>query len=110
MPPTLTVVAEHGWMRDQAIAYSEELWKVNVDTPVLHYKDAVYEFATFDMLLKTPQAQGSAEDIAIWVKKFISPRVLSLLLWVGTITEGSKLKATLNYYVHPVTKPITIAL
>ncbi|KAJ8768313.1 hypothetical protein K2173_021253 [Erythroxylum novogranatense] len=74
MPPTLTVVAEHDWMRDRAIAYSEELRKVNVDAPVLEYKDAVHEFATLDMLLKTPQAQACAEDIAIWVKKFISLR------------------------------------
>ncbi|RWW84046.1 hypothetical protein BHE74_00007389 [Ensete ventricosum] len=66
MPPTLTVVAEHDWMRDRAIAYSEELRKVNVDAPVLEYKDAVHEFATLDMLLKTPQAQACAEDIAIW--------------------------------------------
>ncbi|GAB2278878.1 Probable carboxylesterase 11 [Dionaea muscipula] len=74
MPPTLTVVAEHDWMRDRAIAYSEELRKVNVDAPVLEYKDAVHEFATLDMLLKTPQAQACAEDIAIWVKKYISIR------------------------------------
>ncbi|KAF2316478.1 hypothetical protein GH714_041819 [Hevea brasiliensis] len=74
MPPTLTVVAEHDWMRDRAIAYSEELRKVNVDAPVLEYKDAVHEFATLDMLLKTPQAQACAEDIAIWVKKYISLR------------------------------------
>ncbi|KAJ8749895.1 hypothetical protein K2173_013810 [Erythroxylum novogranatense] len=74
MPPTLTVVAEHDWMRDRAIAYSEELRKVNVDAPVLEYKDAVHEFATLDMLLKTPQAQACAEDIAIWVKKYISRR------------------------------------
>ncbi|XP_010550186.1 PREDICTED: probable carboxylesterase 16 [Tarenaya hassleriana] len=74
MPPTLTVVAEHDWMRDRAIAYSEELRKVNVDSPVLDYKDAVHEFATLDMLLKTPQAQACAEDIAIWVKKYISLR------------------------------------
>ncbi|XP_073310955.1 probable carboxylesterase 11 [Primulina huaijiensis] len=74
MPPTLTVVAEHDWMRDRAIAYSEELRKVNVDAPVLEYKDAVHEFATLDMLLKTPQAQACAEDIAIWVKKHISLR------------------------------------
>lgn len=74
MPPTLTVVAEHDWMRDRAIAYSEELRKVNVDAPVLEYKDAVHEFATIDMLLKTPQAQACAEDIAIWVKKYISLR------------------------------------
>lgn len=74
MPPTLTVVAEHDWMRDRAIAYSEELRKVNVDAPVLEYKDAVHEFATLDMLLKTPQAQACSEDIAIWVKKFISFR------------------------------------
>ncbi|KAJ7974737.1 Alpha/beta hydrolase fold [Quillaja saponaria] len=74
MPPTLTVVAEHDWMRDRAIAYSEELRKVNVDAPVLEYKDAVHEFATLDMLLKTPQAQVCAEDIAIWVKKYISLR------------------------------------
>ncbi|KAH7532395.1 hypothetical protein FEM48_Zijuj04G0015100 [Ziziphus jujuba var. spinosa] len=74
MPPTLTVVAEHDWMRDRAIAYSEELRKVSVDAPVLEYKDAVHEFATLDMLLKTPQAQACAEDIAIWVKKYISLR------------------------------------
>ncbi|CAM8891339.1 unnamed protein product [Rhodiola kirilowii] len=74
MPPTLTIVAELDWMRDRAIAYSEELRKVNVDAPVLDYKDAVHEFATLDMLLKTPQAQACAEDIAIWVKKYISLR------------------------------------
>ncbi|KAL0692595.1 hypothetical protein Bca4012_059775 [Brassica carinata] len=74
MPPTLTIVAEHDWMRDRAIAYSEELRKVNVDAPVLEYKDAVHEFATLDMLLRTPQAQACAEDIAIWVKKYISFR------------------------------------
>uniref|UniRef100_A0A7N0U995 Alpha/beta hydrolase fold-3 domain-containing protein n=1 Tax=Kalanchoe fedtschenkoi TaxID=63787 RepID=A0A7N0U995_KALFE len=74
MPPTLTIVAEHDWMRDRAIAYSEELRKVNVDAPVLEYKDAVHDFATLDMLLKTPQAQACAEDIAIWVKKYISLR------------------------------------
>ncbi|KAK4426085.1 putative carboxylesterase 11 [Sesamum alatum] len=74
MPPTLTVVAEHDSMRDRAIAYSEELRKVNVDAPVLEYKDAVHEFATLDMLLKTPQAQACAEDISIWVKKHISLR------------------------------------
>ncbi|KAK9734992.1 hypothetical protein RND81_04G176000 [Saponaria officinalis] len=74
MPPTLTVVAEHDWMRDRAIAYSEELRRVNVDAPVLEYKDAVHEFATLDMLLNTPQALACAEDIAIWVKKYISIR------------------------------------
>ncbi|KAE9619881.1 hypothetical protein Lal_00040367 [Lupinus albus] len=74
MPPTMTIVAEHDWMRDRAIAYSEELRKVNVDAPVLEYKDAVHEFATLDILLKTPQAQVCAEDIAIWVKKYISLR------------------------------------
>ncbi|KFK33652.1 hypothetical protein AALP_AA5G041800 [Arabis alpina] len=74
MPPTLTIVAEHDYMRDRAIAYSEELRKVNVDAPVLEYKDAVHEFATLDMLLRSPQAQACAEDIAIWVKKYISLR------------------------------------
>ncbi|GMH06817.1 hypothetical protein Nepgr_008657 [Nepenthes gracilis] len=74
MPPTLTVVAEHDWMKDRAIAYSEDLRKVNVDAPVLEYKDAVHEFATLDVLLRTPQAQACAEDIAIWVKKYISIR------------------------------------
>ncbi|KAK7364867.1 hypothetical protein VNO80_13611 [Phaseolus coccineus] len=73
-PPTLTVVAEHDWMRDRAIAYSEELRKVNVDAPVYEYKDAVHEFATLDILIKSPQAQVCAEDIAIWVKKYISLR------------------------------------
>ncbi|KAL4319618.1 hypothetical protein GQ457_18G022410 [Hibiscus cannabinus] len=74
MPPTLMVVAEQDWMRDRAIAYSEELWKVNIDAPLLEYKDAVHEFATLDVLLQTPQAQACAEDIAIWVKKYISLR------------------------------------
>lgn len=74
MPPTLTVVAELDWMKDRAITYSEELRKVNVDAPVLEYKDAVHEFATLDVLLKTPLAQACAEDIAIWVKKYISLR------------------------------------
>ncbi|XP_057949459.1 probable carboxylesterase 11 [Malania oleifera] len=74
MPPTLTVVAEYDWMRDRAIAYSEELRKANLDAPLLEYKDAVHEFATLDVLLKTPQAQACAEDIAIWVKKYISLR------------------------------------
>ncbi|KAK4488789.1 hypothetical protein RD792_004578 [Penstemon davidsonii] len=74
MPPTLTIVAEHDWMRDRAIAYSEELRKVNVDAPVLDYKDTVHEFATLDVLLKTPEAQACSEDIAIWMKKYISLR------------------------------------
>ncbi|KAE8697114.1 putative carboxylesterase 16 [Hibiscus syriacus] len=74
MPPTLTIVAEHDWMRDRAVAYSEALRSVNVDAPVLEYKDAVHEFATLDVLLKTPQAEACAEDIAIWVKKYISFR------------------------------------
>ncbi|KAJ4836716.1 hypothetical protein Tsubulata_023999 [Turnera subulata] len=74
MPPTLIVVAEHDFMRDRAIAYSEELRKVNVDAPVLEYKDTVHEFATLDVLLQTPQARVCAEDVAIWVKKYISLR------------------------------------
>ncbi|XP_073525599.1 uncharacterized protein [Phyllobates terribilis] len=74
MPPTLTVVAEHDWMRDRAIHYSEALRRENVDAPVLEYKDSVHEFATLDILLKTPQAQACAEDVAIWVKKYISVR------------------------------------
>lgn len=74
MPPTLTVVAEHDWMRDRAIAYSEELRKVNVDAPLLDYKDTVHEFATLRTLFKTPVARACSEDIAIWVKKYISVR------------------------------------
>lgn len=74
MPPTLTIVAEHDWMRDRAIAYSEELRNANVDAPVLDYKDTVHEFATLDVLLQSPQALACAEDIAIWVKKYISIR------------------------------------
>ncbi|KAG4180354.1 hypothetical protein ERO13_A10G160650v2 [Gossypium hirsutum] len=74
MPPTLTIVAEHDWMRDRAIAYSEALRNVNVVATVLEYKDAVHEFANLDILLKTPQAQACAEDIVIWVKKYISRR------------------------------------
>lgn len=74
MTPTLMVVAEHDWMRDRAIAYSEQLRKANVDAPLLDYKNTVHEFATLDMLLQTPQAQACAEDIAIWIKKYISLR------------------------------------
>ncbi|KAL5552690.1 hypothetical protein UlMin_040091 [Ulmus minor] len=74
MIPTLTVVAEHDLMRDRAIAYSEELRKANVDAPLLEYKDAVHEFSTLDVLLQTPQAQACAEDVSIWVKKYISLR------------------------------------
>lgn len=74
MPPALTVVADNDIMRDRAIAYSEELRKVNVDAPLLDYKDAVHEFATLDPLLQTPQAKACADDIAIWVKKYISLR------------------------------------
>uniref|UniRef100_A0A9I9D8I0 Alpha/beta hydrolase fold-3 domain-containing protein n=1 Tax=Cucumis melo TaxID=3656 RepID=A0A9I9D8I0_CUCME len=87
MPPTLTVVAELDWMRDRAIAYSEELRKVNVDAPVLDYKDAVHEFATLDILLKTPQAQACAEDIAIWqlevqdFQKLVGKKVQDYKFW-----------------------------
>ena len=72
MPPTLTVVAELDWMKDRAIAYSEELRKVNLDAPVLEYKDAVHEFATLDFFVDSRQAEACREDIAIWMKKYIS--------------------------------------
>lgn len=65
MPPALTVAAEHSWMRDQAIAYSEELQKVNVDASVYDYKDAGRKFVTLVMLLITLQAHACAEDIAV---------------------------------------------
>ncbi|XP_062110554.1 probable carboxylesterase 11 [Humulus lupulus] len=74
MTPTLTVVAEHDLMRDRATAYSEELRRANVDAPVLEYKDAVHDFATLEVLLHTPQALACADDIAIWIKKYISLR------------------------------------
>lgn len=74
MPPTLTVVAQYDWMRDRAIAYSEQLRRVNVDAPLLDYKDAVHDFATLNVLEKTPKAQACLEDISIWVKKYISLR------------------------------------
>ncbi|XP_065874516.1 probable carboxylesterase 16 [Euphorbia lathyris] len=74
MIPTLIVVAENDCMRDRAIAYSEELRKVNVDAPLLEYKDTVHEFATLDALLQTQQAKVCAEDISLWVKKYISLR------------------------------------
>lgn len=72
MPPTLTVVAELDWMKDRAIAYSEALKKANIDAPVLEYKDAVHEFATLDILIKSRQAEACTEDMAIWIKKHIS--------------------------------------
>lgn len=74
MIPTLIVVAANDLMRDRAIAYSEELRRANVDAPVLDYKDSVHDFATLDVLLHTPQALVCAEDICIWVKKYISLR------------------------------------
>jgi acetyl esterase/lipase len=74
MPPTLTVVAELDWMKDRAIAYSEELRKVNIDAPVLEYKDAVHEFATLDFLVDSRQAAACREDVAIWMKKYISQK------------------------------------
>ncbi|CAI0627227.1 unnamed protein product [Linum tenue] len=74
MPPTLTIIAEHDFMRERAIAYSEELRRVNVDAPLLEYKNVGHEFATLGWLLQTPQAQACAEDIGIWVKKYISVR------------------------------------
>ena len=45
-----------------------------MDAVLLDYKNVVHEFATLVVLLKTPQAQACAEDIAIWVKKYISVR------------------------------------
>ena len=45
-----------------------------MDAVLLDYKNVVHEFATLVVLLKTPQAQACAEDIAIWVKKYISLR------------------------------------
>ncbi|MCO5557362.1 hypothetical protein L7F22_010925 [Adiantum nelumboides] len=72
MPPTLTIVGELDWMKDRAIAYSEALRRVNLDAPVLEYKDAVHEFATLDFLVKSRQAESCAEDMAIWIKKYIS--------------------------------------
>lgn len=74
MPPTLTVVGELDWMKDRAIAYSEALRRVNLDAPVLEYKDAVHEFATLDFLVKSRQAEACAEDMAIWIKKYISAK------------------------------------
>ncbi|XVF05235.1 hypothetical protein REPUB_Repub05bG0154600 [Reevesia pubescens] len=56
MPPTLTVVAKHDWMKDRATAFSEALRKVNVDAPVLEYNDAIHEFATLDS--KDPSGSG----------------------------------------------------
>jgi acetyl esterase/lipase len=74
MPPTLTVVAELDWMKDRAIAYSEALRKAGIDATVLEYKDAVHEFATLDVLVKSRQAESCAEDMAIWVKKHVSAK------------------------------------
>ncbi|KAK6155255.1 hypothetical protein DH2020_009503 [Rehmannia glutinosa] len=123
MPPTLTVVAEHDWMRDRAIAYSEELRKVNVDAPVLEYKDAVHEFATLDMLLKTPQAQACAEDIAIWLgfrggedMKGLKAElrvaiVVFISIWIGLAGLYALLKPISNgcvmTYMYPTYIPIS---
>lgn len=72
MPPTLTIVGELDWMKDRAIAYSEALRRFNLDAPVLEYKDAVHEFATLEFLVKSRQAEACAEDMAIWINKYIS--------------------------------------
>lgn len=72
MPPTLTVVGELDWMKDRAIAYSEALRRASLDAPVLEYKDAVHEFATLDFLVKSRRAESCAEDITIWIKKYVS--------------------------------------
>ncbi|MCO5604166.1 hypothetical protein L7F22_058327 [Adiantum nelumboides] len=74
LPPTLTVVGELDWMKDRAIAYSEALRKASLDAPVLEYKDAVHEFATLDFLVKSRQAESCAEDITIWIKKYVSQK------------------------------------
>ena len=74
MPPTLTVVGELDWMKERAIAYSEALRKAKLDAPLLEYKDGVHEFATLDMLVKSRQAEACAEDMSIWVKKYISQK------------------------------------
>ncbi|KAH1047836.1 hypothetical protein J1N35_038620 [Gossypium stocksii] len=90
MPPTLTIVAEHDWMRDRAIAYSEALRNVNVVAPVLEYKDAVHEFANLDILLKTPQAQACAEDIVIWVRSTSHIEIMSSRINSEVSSEGEK--------------------
>ncbi|XP_051136202.1 probable carboxylesterase 16 [Andrographis paniculata] len=41
------------------------IYPVKLVAPVLEYKDAVHEFATLDILLRTPQAHACGEDIAI---------------------------------------------
>ncbi|KAH7287755.1 hypothetical protein KP509_32G072500 [Ceratopteris richardii] len=74
MPPTLTVVGELDWMKDRAIAYSEALRRASLDAPVLEYKDAVHEFATLDFLVKSRQAEACAEDVTIWIKKYVSQK------------------------------------
>ena len=84
-------------MRDRAIAYSEELRKVSVDAPVLDYKDTVHEFATLDTLLKTPQAQASAEDIAIWVIQEIH---LTSRSWIFLLSRIKKNQMTLQKDNH----------
>jgi acetyl esterase/lipase len=74
MPPTLTVVGELDWMKERAIAYSEALRKANLDAPLLEYKDGVHEFADLDMLARSRQAHACAEDMTIWMKKYISQK------------------------------------
>lgn len=48
----LVVVVEFDWMKDRVIVYVEVLRKVGVDVLVLEYKDVVYEFVMFDLLVK----------------------------------------------------------
>ncbi|KAI5081098.1 hypothetical protein GOP47_0004281 [Adiantum capillus-veneris] len=50
------------------------LRKASLDAPVLEYKDAVHEFATLDFLIKSRQAESCAEDITIWIKKYVSQK------------------------------------
>ncbi|KAI3722246.1 hypothetical protein L2E82_33277 [Cichorium intybus] len=74
--PVLEDEGENVYSRPKLIMYHtrsmQELKKVNIDAPVL--KDCVHEFATLDMLLRTPEAHACADDISIWVKKYISIR------------------------------------
>ena len=74
MPPTLTITAEHDMTKDRTIAYNVFLRRLGVEAQNLDYKDAAHGFASMEVLMNSREAEGCAEDIAIWVHKHISPK------------------------------------
>ena len=60
--------------KDRTIAYNVFLRRLGVEAQNLDYKDAAHGFASMEVLMNSREAEGCAEDIAIWVHKHISPK------------------------------------